>query len=114
MTVAVASRKPMHETHRISVPGAVDADGHILEPPDLWETYIDPKFRDRALRIVLDENGLEELEIDGRRSQMSRRGFPATLGAMGAPDIADMQTNPARTYQGESPYGAMDPSERTK
>ncbi len=23
----------------------VDADGHILEPPDLWERYIDPEFR---------------------------------------------------------------------
>ncbi len=112
MTVAVASTKPLHQTHRVAVDGAVDADGHILEPPDLWETYIDPKFRDRALRIVLDENGLEELEINGQRSKMSRRGFPATLGAMGAPDLADMQTNPARTYQGENPYGAMHPQER--
>ena len=32
----------------------VDADGHILEPLDLWDKYIDPKFRDRAPRIVKD------------------------------------------------------------
>ncbi|WP_162942004.1 amidohydrolase family protein [Desertimonas flava] len=112
MGLTVAARKPMHEAHRVAESGAVDADGHILEPPTLWEEYIDPAFRDRALRIRVDENGLEELEIDGRRSQMSRRGFPATLGAMGAPDLADMQKNPERTYLGESPYGAMDPSER--
>ncbi len=31
--------------------GAIDADGHVLEPPDLWETYLEPKYRDRALRI---------------------------------------------------------------
>ena len=37
--------------------GAVDADGHILEPPDLWETYLDPSFRDRALRIVRTRTG---------------------------------------------------------
>ena len=49
--------KPMHQTGRIEHAGAVDADGHILEPPDLWEDYIDPKYRDRALRFVLDENG---------------------------------------------------------
>jgi hypothetical protein len=61
MTVAVEARKPMHDAHRVAVDGAVDADGHILEPPDLWETYIDPKFRDRALRIRVDEDGLEEL-----------------------------------------------------
>jgi uncharacterized protein len=30
----------------------VDADGHILEPLDLWERYMDPAFRDRAPRIV--------------------------------------------------------------
>ena len=23
--------------------------------PDLWETYLEPKYRDRALRIVRDE-----------------------------------------------------------
>lgn len=112
MGVAVPSTKPMHEAHRVAFDGAVDADGHILEPPTLWEEYIDPKFRDRALRIVMDENGLEELEIDGQRSKMTRRGYPATLGAMGAPDLPDMQKNPDRTYLTESPFGAMDPHER--
>ena len=112
MTLTIAAVKPMHEAHRVAEDGAVDADGHILEPPTLWEDYIDPAFRDRALRFQVDEDGLEELEIDGRRSEMSRRGFPATLGAMGAPDLADIQKNPERTYLRESPYGAMDPAER--
>src|SRR3546814_2346711 len=67
--------KPMHQTERpLRHAGAVDADGHILEPPDLWETYIDPKHRDRALRFELDDNGLEELWIGGERSLMSRNG----------------------------------------
>lgn len=104
--------RPMHTTHRIAYDGAIDADGHVLEPPDLWERYIDPEFRDRALRIVVDENGLEELEIDGRRSTMSRNGFPSTLGAMGAPDLAAIQHDPERTYLAEAPYGSMDPAER--
>jgi len=104
----------MHETERLSFAGAVDADGHILEPPDLWETYLEPQYRDRALRIVLDEDGLEELEIGGQRSRMSRKGFPATLGAMGDPDLKSMQLDPARTYLGEAPFGSMDPDERIK
>ena len=113
MSLFVTAQKPMHETHRVAVDGAVDADGHILEPPDLWETYIDPQFRDRALRIRIDENGLEELEIDGRRSQMSRRGFPSTLGAMGIPRPGrSPRKDPERTYLRESPYGCMDPGER--
>jgi uncharacterized protein len=104
--------KPMHTTHAIAYDGAVDADGHVLEPPDLWENYIDPKYRDRALRIVPDENGLEELQIGGERSRMSRNGFPSTLGAMGEPDLRSMQLDPERTYLAETPYGAMDPTER--
>jgi uncharacterized protein len=104
--------KPMHDTERLGYTGAVDADGHVLEPPDLWERYIDPQHRDRALRIVRDERDLEELEIGGRRSLMSRRGFPSTLGAMGAPDMPDIRRNPERTYLGEAPFGSMDPAER--
>ena len=26
----------------------VDADGHILEPLNLWDDYIDPAFRERG------------------------------------------------------------------
>ena len=104
--------QPMHDVYRIENSGAVDADGHILEPPDLWEEYLEQKYKKTALKICLDEKGLEELEIGGERSKMSRRGFPATLGAMGAPDLADIQNNPDRKYMNESPYGSMDPSQR--
>jgi predicted TIM-barrel fold metal-dependent hydrolase len=104
--------KVIHETKRLRCAGAVDADGHILEPPDLWETYLEPEYRDRALRLVRDADGLEALEIGGEPSVMSRRGFPATLGAMGAPDLGDMRFDPARTYEGEAPFGSMDPAQR--
>ena len=23
----------------------IDADGHVLEPMDMWDTYIDPAYR---------------------------------------------------------------------
>ena len=29
-----------------------DSDMHIMEPPDLWERYIDSKYKDRAPRGV--------------------------------------------------------------
>ncbi|HKY16784.1 MAG TPA: amidohydrolase family protein [Microthrixaceae bacterium] len=104
--------KELHATHTLGVDGAVDADGHILEPPDLWERYLEPKYRDRALRFVLDDDGLEELEIGGNRSRMSRSGFPSTLGAMGDPDLRAIQKDPDRTYLREAPFGSMDPVER--
>jgi predicted TIM-barrel fold metal-dependent hydrolase len=102
----------MHATRPFGFAGAVDADGHILEPPDLWETYLEPRYRDRALRIVRDDAGLEALEIGGKPSVMSRKGFPSTLGAMGDADLRAMQLDPDRTYLGEAPFGSMDPQER--
>jgi hypothetical protein len=51
-------KQQMHDTERLSHEGAVDADGHILEPATMWEEYIDPEYRDRDLRIVVDEDGL--------------------------------------------------------
>jgi predicted TIM-barrel fold metal-dependent hydrolase len=102
----------MHATRKLSVTGAVDADGHILEPPDLWETYLEPQYRDRALRFIRDANGLEALEIGGAPSIMSRKGFPSTLGAMGDPDLRAIQLDPERTYISEAPFGAMNPDER--
>jgi uncharacterized protein len=44
----------------------VDADGHILEPLDLWDRYIDPEFRERRPRFVIDENGKERLGVEGK------------------------------------------------
>lgn len=42
----------------------IDADSHVLEPPDLWETRLDPQYRDRGVRIR-DVGGVETLEIGG-------------------------------------------------
>src|SRR2546421_8471855 len=99
----------MHQTEKLQYEGAVDADGHILEPPDLWETYLEPKYRDRAIRIVLDGDGLEELEIGGKPSAMSSRGFVSTLGAMGDPHLRAMQFDPARPYITQAPLRRIDP-----
>ncbi|HTN79816.1 MAG TPA: hypothetical protein VMK16_09090, partial [Acidimicrobiales bacterium] len=102
----------LHETHRLSYDGAVDADGHILEPSDLWERYLEPKYRDRALRIAKDDRGLDELEIDGKRSMMARRGMPSTLAAMGRMDLAQMARDPEVTYDNHAAYGSTDVKER--
>src|SRR5437763_14068941 len=62
--------------------GAVDADGHVLEPPDLWDRHLEARFRDRPMGIRRDAEGLEYLEIAGRPSKMVRRNLPQGLGAM--------------------------------
>src|SRR5688572_22999663 len=45
----------------------VDADGHILEPLDLWTRYIDPEFRDSAPRLMVEPDGREWLAIKGQK-----------------------------------------------
>src|SRR5438045_592466 len=57
----------------------VDADGHILEPLDLWDRYIDPELRERRPRFVIDENGKERLSVEGKLL-----GNPRGIGSLGA------------------------------
>ena len=61
----------------------VDIDGHIMEPANLWQDYIDPEYRDHALKISKDENGLEYLNVDGKKSFFGRGGALGALGAIG-------------------------------
>jgi len=69
----------------------VDADGHILEPLNLWTDYIDPTYRDRAPRLIRNNNGAMQLQIDSALLGNAERGLGA-IGAIGARDghvIAD-------------------------
>src|SRR5260370_40664435 len=62
----------------------IDADGHVLEPIDLWDHYIDPAFRDRRPQRFIDTDGKDRLRIDGKAFG-GRKGLGA-LGAIGARD----------------------------
>ena len=61
----------------------IDADGHVLEPADTWLKYLEPGYRDRAIRIVRDEQGYEVLLIDGQPLKTLR----GQLGALGGIDM---------------------------
>lgn len=43
----------------------VDADGHVLEPLDLWDLYVDPKYKGRTPKLDVQPNGEEFVNIDG-------------------------------------------------
>jgi hypothetical protein len=63
----------------------VDADGHVLEPGDMYQLYIDPQYRVRALRIEVDARGRENLIIDNKPYQSeSMRGNLGAIGWIGA------------------------------
>jgi uncharacterized protein len=111
----------------------IDCDGHILEPPDLWEKYIDPKYRDRAMRIRVGDDGFEYLEIDRQRAKLTTPGLLGSLGGMGKKvddarkiresamkgeikpeDIRGMTPKPGDTYLKGAAFGTMDMKERLK
>jgi predicted TIM-barrel fold metal-dependent hydrolase len=61
----------------------IDCDSHVMEPPDLWEKYLEPKFRDRAIRIAKDPaDGFEVLMVD---NQPLLKGVLAGLGGANQP-----------------------------
>ena len=88
----------------------VDADGHILEPRDTWIDYIDPRFRDRAIRIERDAGGEEVLLIDGKCLEVVRD----RLAALGGIEMDPSEALEAGKYRYEDgcPKGSYDPAAR--
>src|SRR5262245_23458846 len=105
----------------------IDCDGHILEPPDLWEKYLEPKYRDRAMRICVGDDGYEYLEIDNKRAKLTRPGALGMMGGMGKgvetartlreqvargevrpEDVRALRPGPELTYLKGAAFGTMD------
>jgi predicted TIM-barrel fold metal-dependent hydrolase len=97
---------------RLSFPDAVDADGHVLEPANLWERYIDPEFRAGAVRIIKDTAGEDRLEVGGRPSKFMHGMRLASLAAMGSRREDRIGNKFQGGYASVAPFGAMDPAER--
>ncbi len=51
----------------------IDVDGHVFEQESMWEQYIEPAYRERRPRIVLDNRGTERYLIEGRLSPTPER-----------------------------------------
>ena len=84
---AQAAEEPMSE--RTGHP-VVDADGHVIELPDMWAEYLEPEYRDRAPRFVQDEHG--------RTAQLIGDGLTGRLAVeMSERSQAGMDTVAART-----------------
>jgi uncharacterized protein len=47
----------------------IDADSHFMEPLDLWERYIEPRYRSRCLRFEREgDTGRWVMFLDGKRT----------------------------------------------
>ena len=99
---------------RLDFPDAIDGDGHVLEPVDLWNQYLEPAFRSRGPILSHDEQGREQLEMDGWVSKILRAGMPGGLGAMDrvGGHVYERDSSTGFRYVDDAPLGAMDAKER--
>jgi hypothetical protein len=68
------------EIRALKFEGGVDADGHILEDQNLWENYLEARYKPKALRLKKDRAGLEYMEIEGLSFEVPvRRDVRRTL-----------------------------------
>ena len=85
----------------------ISSDSHIVEPPDLWTSRIDPAYRDRAPHMVIDDDGMAHWLVEGDQP----------LGSVGAPSQAGQRYEDpeAITFEGaleDVRPGAFDPAPR--
>jgi predicted TIM-barrel fold metal-dependent hydrolase len=86
--------------------GYVSADGHVVEPADLWTTRMDRRFRDRAPRVDSKPDADYYL-IDGFPA------MPVGLEGVSMEDkIAGQGKSPKGRRHAETRLGAHDPQAR--
>jgi predicted TIM-barrel fold metal-dependent hydrolase len=56
----------------------VSVDDHVCEPPDMWDRHLDPKWKDRAPRLVRKADGSDVWVFEGR--QIPNVGLNAVAG----------------------------------
>jgi uncharacterized protein len=90
----------------------IDADGHVTEPPNLWEEYMDPQFREGCPKLVTTADGGEILRLEYDDAiDLSRGKQRITFGAVGAFGARDGSVKPNGPYlQGRK--GGFDPHAR--
>ncbi|HBD11298.1 MAG TPA: hypothetical protein DCZ13_04070 [Porticoccaceae bacterium] len=88
-----------------------DADAHILEPPDLWENYLESEFLDRAIRFDVSPDGVEQLYVD---NEIILPNCTAALGGANLDRTEAFNPNGSLTYVDGAPLGSMDGDERIR
>jgi predicted TIM-barrel fold metal-dependent hydrolase len=94
-------------------PFIVDMDSHVMEPPDLWQKYLEPQYLDRAIHIRTASDGIEELVVDNK---VLLKGRLASLGGVEhnadklfiQPEIPYMDGCPLASYDTQARVALLD------
>lgn len=87
----------------------IDTHGHILEPADLWENYLESAYKDRAIKFARSENGVEYMLFDNVPSPYSYGVGPFSAG-IGKP--YEQLCKPGAFSYFDGPPGAYEPNAR--
>jgi predicted TIM-barrel fold metal-dependent hydrolase len=90
----------------------VDADSHVLEPPDMWQRYIEPRFRERAVRVVRADDGRDVLLVDGKPARLTTPEMLGDFGGMGRSLEEQATAALSGRYADNAPAAATDPKAR--
>jgi hypothetical protein len=88
----------------------IDCDGHLVEPPDLWERYLEGELRARAPQLVVDRNGGTRIALEGRlypQPEGNGKGFPGLPSAWYRRD-EDGRFHPEPAISPQARLAAMD------
>ena len=89
----------------------LDSDMHIIEPPDLWQRYIDPEFKDQAPRGLTETVGdLRLIGPDGKpwgRDAVAVRDQQRGRGQSFAQNQIRFKPYEERGWTGEVQLGAI-------
>ena len=88
--------------------GVISSDSHIVEPPDLWTSRLEQKFKDRAPRIIRGEDGNDWWFCEDVRL-MSMAGGTQTGVRFEEPELLSMMG----TFENVRPGGYI-PEEHVK
>src|SRR5256886_12454481 len=86
----------------------VEADGQVLEPLDLWDNYMEPRFRNRAPRLIKDKDGKERLVIEEQILGSAQAGLGGAGGVGARQGVVASNTMEYR----EGRKGGFDPHAR--
>lgn len=90
-------------------PFIFDADAHVLEPPDMWESYLENKYKDRAIKFRVNDKGVEQLYADG---EVILPNCTAALGGVNIDRTEAFNPRGSLSYLDGAPPGSMDGAER--
>ena len=87
----------------------IDADGHVMEPFDLWERRLPDEYRDYAWKRVKTPDGGEEVSFLGRVT-----GFEWTVGSLCTPGALSAAGRLDHDLDTDVDRGAFDPARRVE